>query len=369
MILKEISFFKEFACAMGACPNTCCKGWRIVFDEETYRRYLREKGKNGWRLRNSIKKVDEEVYFKASLKSCIFHEKQGTCQLQRVMGEEYMPLICRRYPRFWQHYGVFAEESLLLSCPQAAYLFLENLDCLEYQVSTRTVEYERWGTNDDEAYLYWLCELRESMIRELWDSSRSRAQIVGQLLRVMREIQERVIHGEWQIDITEIMQKHKNSEALHIDAQVTDHMLTSGFYHRRLRTVSPQLYQLCKRYFKAFDHLSAYQANEKWEMLCTQMHTRQKELDRVLRGYLVYYLQMVFLEVYEDYSFVRKLVYGIMHMHILERLLSIYENENKSLSHRELAELISVYERRGRHNEDVADGMYEKLYAALEAYD
>ena len=35
------------------------------------------------------------------------------------------------------------------------------------------------------------------------------------------------------------------------------------------------------------------------------------------------------------------------------------------ISNDDLAYLISVYERRGRHNEDVSQGMYEKLYPAL----
>ena len=47
-------------------------------------------------------------------------------------------------------------------------------------------------------------------------------------------------------------------------------------------------------------------------------------LEYVLRGYMVYYLQMVFLEVYEDYSFVKKLACGIMHVHMLELLLALY---------------------------------------------
>ena len=39
--------------------------------------------------------------------------------------------------------------------------------------------------------------------------------------------------------------------------------------------------------------------------------------------------------------------------------------KNGSLTREELALLLSVYDRRGRHNDDVADGMYEKLYPVL----
>ena len=74
---------------------------------------------------------------------------------------------------------------------------------------------------------------------------------------------------------------------------------------------------------------------------------------------------MVFLEVYEDYSFVKKLAGGIMHMHMFELFLALYYEHTNRLTDEELALLLSVYERRGRHNEDVSEGMYEKLYPAL----
>ena len=74
---------------------------------------------------------------------------------------------------------------------------------------------------------------------------------------------------------------------------------------------------------------------------------------------------MVFLEVYEDYSFVKKLAGGIIHVHMLELFLALYYEKTNSLTQEELAVLISVYERRGRHNEDVLEGMYEKFYPVL----
>ena len=57
-------------------------------------------------------------------------------------------------------------------CPETARLFLEYLEVPTYVLSAREVTHRRWGTNDDEAYLYWLVEFRETMICELWDSSR-----------------------------------------------------------------------------------------------------------------------------------------------------------------------------------------------------
>ena len=381
-VLYEIRFFGQFSCKIKDCPNTCCKGWRVVFDEETTRRYLTEPGVNGIRLRSSIKKMNGEVYFRTSLKQCTFYEKTGTCNLQRMLGTDYMPKVCRLYPRFYQHYGPFAEETLFLSCPEAARLFLEYLDELYFVKSGREITYGRWGTNEDESYLQWLRELREAMIESVWEESRSLAQIFARLTAVMKEIQDLCIRGKELPPVGEIMQTHNEEGALHIPAKVTDQMITNGFYHRRLKKISPKLYELCRYYFQIFDRLSAEQADVRARALQEKLHAGNPKLDRVLRGYLVYHLQMVFLEVYEDYSFLKKLAGGIIHVHMLELFLALYcekkakrtdgrkrsqveTEELQPLGNDELAYLISVYERRGRHNEDVAEGMYEKLYPVL----
>ena len=300
-----------------------------------------------------------------------------------------MPKVCRLYPRFYQHYGSFAEQTLFLSCLEAARLFLTHLDDLSFVKGEREITYERWGTNEDELFRKWLRELREEMILEMWDETRSRAQIFAQLVAVMWEIQNRCIEGNELPPGKELLQKHKNAGELQIPAQITDQILTNGFYHSRLKKISPKLYELCRLYFRTFDKLTAEQADLRAVELNKKLHKDHPQLERVLRGYVVYYFQMVFLEVYEDYSFVKKLAGGIMHVHMLEMFLALYHNSQvghwkkamprifaqrkrtpekhpaNRLDSDELAYLISVYERRGRHNEDVAEGMYEKFYPVL----
>ena len=361
----EISFYREFSCAMGDCPNTCCKGWRIVFDEETYGRYLKEPGKNGKRLRGSIRKMDGDVYFKESLRRCPFYERSGLCNLQRTAGTDYIPEVCRIFPRFRQHYGPFAEETLFLSCPTAAHLFLEHVDELVFVESGREIDFERWGTNEDEAYLDWLCCLREEMLRVLRDAKQSRAHGFGQLLAVMRDVQQRCIGGEELPPAAELLRAHADAPEFLIGAAMTDRLITGGFYHRRLKQVSPKLYALCRRYFHTFDRLNAGEADERADRLRASLHEGCPWLEHVLRGYIVYYVQMVFLEVYEDYSFLKKFACGVMHVHLLELFLALYFEEAGQLGHGELALLLSVYERRGRHNIEISESMYRALYPDL----
>lgn len=369
MKVYEISFFKEFACMMGDCPNTCCKGWKIVFDDETYHRYLDEPGQNGRHLRSALKKTGDEVYFKNPLRECIFHEKSGRCNLQQTIGEAYMPKVCRVYPRFYQHYGSFAEESLFLSCPRAAALFLEHIDDLNYVKSARQADYERWGTNEDEAYLSALIQIRQQCLGLLHNPSYRLEQCMRILLDQMKSLQQSCLDGETAEDLPDCMQMHNlradDVNDFKIPVKTLDQMLTSGFYHTKLKKASPLLYELLRYYFKLFDQLTLAQADARYRELCLQVHRDMPKLDHILRGYLCYYLQMVFLEVYEDYSFIKKMALGIAHTQMLELFIALHYEKMKHLSREELILLISVYDRRGRHNEDVAEGMYARVYPIL----
>ena len=34
MQITKPTFYKEFSCIAGACPDTCCAGWQIMIDEK-----------------------------------------------------------------------------------------------------------------------------------------------------------------------------------------------------------------------------------------------------------------------------------------------------------------------------------------------
>ena len=63
MQITKPTFYKEFSCIAGACPDTCCAGWEIEVDETTAQGYLAEKGAFGDRLRREIGSEPGEYFF------------------------------------------------------------------------------------------------------------------------------------------------------------------------------------------------------------------------------------------------------------------------------------------------------------------
>ena len=53
MILRYPAYYEKFHCIAGECEDTCCAGWEIDIDDESYRFYQSVPGDFGRRLRES----------------------------------------------------------------------------------------------------------------------------------------------------------------------------------------------------------------------------------------------------------------------------------------------------------------------------
>lgn len=122
-------YYKEFVCAAGDCPDTCCAGWDVVVDEETAARYAAVEGELGRRLRQATRVDGDGDRVIAMVDGrCPLLRGDGLCQVQRQLGHEALCRVCREYPRLRQDYGAFVEHGLALSCPAAAALILRSRD-------------------------------------------------------------------------------------------------------------------------------------------------------------------------------------------------------------------------------------------------
>ena len=97
MTVNYPDYYREFQCIGGMCPDTCCGGWQIGIDEKTCRRYKRENGEFGKRLRKSIDFKNRCFIMEGS--GCPFLYKEKLCDIYRHLGKESLCNTCRDYPR------------------------------------------------------------------------------------------------------------------------------------------------------------------------------------------------------------------------------------------------------------------------------
>ena len=122
-----IDFLDKFECIGGSCPYTCCNGWQIAIDEETYSLYKKQKfPKNMFYSLMSYKKDNIRCIRKIN-STCPYYTVDGLCGFQKRDEEELMPKVCRQYPRTGINFGKYKEVTLELSCIRAAEIFVENI--------------------------------------------------------------------------------------------------------------------------------------------------------------------------------------------------------------------------------------------------
>lgn len=125
MKISRPSFYDDFQCLAGACPDSCCQEWDVQVDEVSARRYLNLTGQLGDAIREKLKRdEDGEYYLEITDRRCPMWRVDGLCEIQTQLGEEGLCKVCHEFPRLRHDYGDFVELGLELSCPEAARLIL-----------------------------------------------------------------------------------------------------------------------------------------------------------------------------------------------------------------------------------------------------
>lgn len=120
MILRVPEYYDEFSCIASRCKDSCCAGWEIDIDDESYEYYRSVEGTFGDRLRESMFVAEDGGYrFKLKgPKRCAMLNDNNLCDLYTALGEEALCAVCTEYPRFSLVYGQVEQKALSLSCEE-----------------------------------------------------------------------------------------------------------------------------------------------------------------------------------------------------------------------------------------------------------
>lgn len=124
MKIIKPTYFDTFRCTASSCPDSCCKEWDVLVDEDKAALYRALPGPLGDRLRQVLKDEDGETYMTIEGRRCPMWREDGLCRIQAELGEAALCKTCRDFPRLTHDYGDFIEYGLELSCPEAARIIL-----------------------------------------------------------------------------------------------------------------------------------------------------------------------------------------------------------------------------------------------------
>ena len=125
MQLIAPDYYTGFSCIATACRHSCCVGWDIGIDEESYEYYKTLGGKLGEKLKKAIAVTDDGACFVTDENlRCPFLKADGLCELICELGQDSLCNICADHPRFRSFFTDRTEIGLGLSCEAAARLIL-----------------------------------------------------------------------------------------------------------------------------------------------------------------------------------------------------------------------------------------------------
>lgn len=144
-------YMNHFSCIGSACEDTCCSGWQVSIDQDTYKKYNKVRSDLRPMLDKHVKRNrasnSAENYAKIILnedRSCPMLNEEKLCSIQLKLGEEHLSNTCSTYPRIANRVNGVLEKSATLSCPEAARLALLNPNGIEFdetleELDTRNV--------------------------------------------------------------------------------------------------------------------------------------------------------------------------------------------------------------------------------------
>lgn len=127
MILRTPSFYKDFKCIAGDCPDSCCQGWEVDADAQSLEYYKTLTGDIRKKI-DSVLDKDEfgnTIFRLAHKKRCPFLNQENLCDMHIAIGAEHTPYTCRMFPRFINDFGGTREMGVSFSCPVASDMMWE----------------------------------------------------------------------------------------------------------------------------------------------------------------------------------------------------------------------------------------------------
>ncbi|NFI96040.1 lysine-N-methylase [Clostridium botulinum] len=132
-------YMEKFKCIGCKCTDTCCAGWDINIDEDTYSKYINSKCELKELVQGKFSENNNEhdtfnhgfMILKEGDR-CPFLNSNMLCDIHGNIGEENLCITCKRYPRVFNIVDEVYEKSGLPSCEEICFKAFLNKDKMEF---------------------------------------------------------------------------------------------------------------------------------------------------------------------------------------------------------------------------------------------
>lgn len=357
--------YKDFECIAGACPNTCCVGWRIIIDEATCKKMTEHEEQLGVPAKDWLIETDKGTCAKLENQRCYMLDDNNLCKVVLKLGPEYLSNTCQVYPRKWHKYGSVMEGYLSMSCPDVIDKLM-NKECVQFDFS----EDESPASQYEHTKLYFY----ESSVRTgIVDILQCYPQItLSTRLFAAYKILEKAIefYHNGQLDYNSLSPNidlyFQENTLRSLDTQLS-HVVKETDRYRFLQKLQTVLYgqSTLERFSQLIELTNTYFMQSTPEQYLSDIALFRADLQNYASFYTNYWVYRIFSDGLEipDYQLVKtKFLYIAAEFCLIQTMaLASFVNNGRKLNRDEYIYIISCISRRFEHSEGFRRLLTDKL--------
>lgn len=366
MKVRVPDYFKDFKCIASECEDTCCAGWGIVIDDETYKKYEKVEGAFGDRLRSEIVHDAGENIFVLKGNDCPFLNENKLCDIYNEVGEDALCYTCREYPRYTETFGTLREVGISLSCPEAARIILRDQMKAAFELSENDEEVSTYNDINDKLYIE-LMECRKIIFDIIQNRNIGLNNRVAVVINFTKEIQDKIDESEildikfvrekysnesFVKEVISNLQKYKNKEN---DKYNNIHEFINVF--KRLKHITPNdplgLDDAIRYFWQSEDDKEVYLAKHK------SFNKYYEDSMYKFEHILVYFIFRYFMKAVFDYDVSAKMKTAIVSYLMIKELCVVRFTEEGELTDADIVDISHMYSKDIEHLEENIEALAE----------
>lgn len=372
MKVRVPHYYDSFSCTGSACPDTCCVGWMIEIDDESYERFMKMEGEFGERIRKNILEREDGRFFALNENGrCAFLNQDNLCEMVVKLGDKSLCALCDNYPRVGEEYGDLREMGLSLSCPEVSKLVFS---------SKEPIRFGEWFTEEEEpeidytkdALFQVLMDLRDVLFGILQNREMTIMERASLYIMMASNVQN-VLDGdldsnEMVREIAKIEEKFLNSEYLKkslSSVKGTDCTITLDFLRNTFEFMDG-LEIINEKWIHLFHDAKKWLfecETEQFSKAQQGFKTFDKEWEYISEHLMVYYVYRYFMKMIFDGDLYSKAVMCVMALMVIREInVTKWCQNNGELSLEERIYAMYLFSKEIEHCEENMEQLVEEFW-------
>ncbi|MGN0350266.1 MAG: flagellin lysine-N-methylase [Roseburia sp.] len=348
MKLRIPSYYREFVCIADRCKDSCCIGWGIDIDEDTFYYYQSVEGTFGERLRRHMVTEDGNSFQLEENGWCPFLNQQKLCDICIELGEEALSEVCTEYPRFTLEYGNVREKCLCLSCEEVGRILFSKKEKTTFEEIE--LPEEGWESDAEEEELLVESNLecaRDIAISILQNREKEIVERIADYLTFCGKVQEKIADESlWKekMDLAKEIPEHTEPD-------VEKRLFSYEAFLERLELLE-ELEVLNEEWITEKEKLHTFYERETYEKWHREFLDQEKEWEYEQEQLLVYMTFRYFMKSVYDSNFLAKAKLAVFTYLVILDLDVRRWKESGSYTRADRVDTARIYAKEVEHSEE-----------------